>query len=94
MEFAGMDALTQVYMRAGEPVANCMVGDTKVFAFKAPKSGNLTLYVQKSALKAYKAAVCCEDADYSDMNGKNVRKCAAGDMIGKKSIKGVKSFEK
>lgn len=93
-EFSGMDALTSIYMRAAMPFHTSKAGDAEVFAFKAPKSGNVTLYVQKSALKPYKSAVCSDEAEYSDLNGKNVSRCASDEMIGKQNIKGVKTFDK
>lgn len=94
MEFAGMDSLTQIYMRAETPVLTSKAGEAEVFALRAPKSENVTLYVHKNALKAYKLAIYNENAEYADMNGKNARKHLPEEMLDKKDIKGVKSFDK
>lgn len=94
LEFSGMDSLTQIYMRAEMPVLTSRVGESEVFAFKAPESGNVTIYVQKNALKAYKSAIFNEDAEYEDMNGKTIRKHVTDEMLGEKDVKGVKSFDK
>lgn len=92
-EFAGMDSLTEIYMRAECPVVTSKVGEAEVFALRIPKSGNVTLYVHKDVLKAYKSSVFCYSAEYADLNGKNARKHIPEEMLGQKDIKGVKSFE-
>lgn len=94
MEFAGMDSLKEICMRAETPVLTSKVGESEVFALKVPKSENVTLYVHKNALKAYKSAVFNESAEYADMNGKNTCKHLPEEMLDKKDIKGVKSFDK
>ena len=93
MEFAGMDSLTKIYMRAECPVITSKVGESEVFALRTPKSENVTLYVHKNVLKAYKSAVFCDSAEYADINGKNACKHLPEEMLGQKAIKGVKSFE-
>lgn len=82
MEFAGMDSLEQVYMRAYDPVMTSEIDGAGVFLFKKPKNSDVTLLVPKSALKAYKDAIRYVPAEYAD------------EMLGKKNIKGVKLFEK
>ena len=82
MEFAAMDSLEQVCMRSCCPVMTTEIDGTEVFLFKMPKNSDMTLLVPKSALKAYRDAV------------RNVPAESADGMLGKKNIKGVKSFEK
>lgn len=102
-EFSRIEKLERIVMRGVDPIHTATKGSRDVFLLKVAHS-NVSLAVPKSALKAYKSAVCSEEGEYSDIldhlpEGMDPRLfelptyVKSGEFMTKKEIEGVKSFD-
>lgn len=102
-EFSRMEKLERIVMRGINPIHTAARGSIDVFLLKVAHA-NVRLIVSKSALKAYKSALCYEEGEYSDIldhlpDGMDSRLfelptyVKSEELMKKKDIKGVKSFD-